>query len=152
MISIDPLDVLDRYGLPAALGIAVVCALATIAWYAFKTRKGRMMTLAEEYDLYERALADAKTDEERAELEGVRRSIIRRMAGWRPPFPLYAVVTNCPVGVACALMLAATVMLGGDFWAAVKWTLLLVGVETLLNLAALVAMRGPRPPRGRHFR
>lgn len=151
-VSVDLTGLLSGLDPLWALGGLAAFLVAKMAWDAWLAGRRPKLTLKDEYELYERALRDAKTDEERAELEGVRRSIIRRMAGWRPPFLLYAIVTNCPVSIGCALWLAATAAFGGDLLNVAAWTMLLVGAEIVVNVLGIFVSRGPRPPRGRHFR
>ena len=110
------------------------------------------MTLNEEYSLYERAMRDAKTDEERAELEGVRRSIIRRFVGRKPPTLLSAPVLYCPFLLGCALWVVLTIIFGGDLLNVLIWSMFIIGLEAVGNIIGVVMTYHARRPRGKHFR
>ena len=159
MLSIGLLDVLDRYGLAAALGALLLFLLGKMAWDTFMTRGRRKLTLAEEYDLYERALAGAKTDEERAELDEVRRSIIRRMTGWRPSLFAQTFLYYCPLAVFCSAWVVLTLLFDTDNLVAVsQWAMFIVGGEAAVNAAGIAAslymrrMARKRRRDGRHFK
>lgn len=145
--------------MPVGCMLVLIAAAAAIRMlYDAVMRKRAPMTLLQQYELYEKLAASARTDDEVRDAERLRRKIHRKATGtFRPA--IYAVaraavfcVRRLPLMCVSIFMLVHAAATGAGIVQACILTCALCLVEALINIASIVSSGTRRRTGGKHFR
>lgn len=141
-------------------GTLVLMVAAMVARLIFEAvmRKMEPMTLLQQYELYEKLVNSAKSDEELRSVERLRRRIHRKATRTSHPIvvSLIRVAVFCirrlPLLCVSMITLVYTAINKMNIFHACIISCMLCSVEIIVNIASIVSSGSCRKTNGKHFR